>query len=174
MYLNLPSLLFAILYDQCTTSSCPTPESPWTISRIAPSLSSLAPVYLPPTSSIPFSQLPPIKQIKIALFRRVLAYPLYRTLSLAEKLWNDTVQCLAMGKRAVIRLLLSARNIFMDGGDWSVYSSIMWEDYIIWCQASRESVLKVLAEEMQKVELQLGEIGFRLDEVENEIQSTVQ
>lgn len=174
MYLNLPPLLFAILYDQCTTLSCPTPESPWTISRIAPSVSSLSPVYLSPTSSVQISQFPPIKQIKVALFRRVLTYPLYRTLSLAEKLWNDTAQCLAMGRRAVIRLLLSARGIFMDGGDWSVYSRIIWEDYIIWCQTSRESVLKVLAEEMKKVELQPGEIGFGLDEVEKEIQYSVE
>ena len=57
----------------------------------------------------------------------------------------------------------------MDGGDWSVYSRIMWEDYIIWCQLSKDRVLMVLAEEMERAELQAKDIGFGLDEVEFEI-----
>ena len=80
----------------------------------------------------------------------------------------DTIQVLKSGKRPVIRLLYSARMIFMDGGDWSVYSRIMWEDYIIWCQRCREKVLTVLAEEMERIELDLDQIGFGLDEIERE------
>src|SRR5438045_2645491 len=111
VYLNLPPLLFAILYDKATTLDSPTPESPWTISRLSPSLSSLSPTFLIN------SPIPPLKQIKIALIRRTLTYPLYRTTSLAEKIWKDAIQCLKWGKRALIRLLWSAREIFMDG-DW--------------------------------------------------------
>jgi protein SHQ1 len=165
IYLNLPPLLFAILYDKVTTLSCPTSESPWTISRLSPSLSSLAPTYLPSTNSIPFSTFPPLKQVKIALFRRVLTHPLYRSVSVAEKVWKDTIRCLA-GKRAVLRLLLSARTIFMDGGDWSIFSRIIWEDYIIWCQGCSERVLQVLAEEMGRVRMEVREIGFGLEKVE--------
>jgi protein SHQ1 len=166
IYLNLPPLLFAILYDKITTMSAPTPESPWTISRLSPSLSSLAPVYLSPTASIAFSNLPPLSQIKIALYRRVLTYPLYRNLSLADKAWTETIRCLTMGKRAIIRLLILARTMFMDGGDWSVYSRIIWEDYIIWCQGSKDRVLTVLAEEMEKVKVTSDGLGFGLDDVE--------
>jgi protein SHQ1 len=166
VYLNLPPLLFAILYDTITTMSSPTPESPWTISRLSPSLSSLAPVYLSPTPSIPFSHLPPIKQIRIAVYRRVLTYPLYRNLTLADKVWAETIRCVSMGKRAIIRLLTMARTMFMDGGDWSVYSRIIWEDYIIWCQSSKDRVWTVLAEEMGKVEIALEEFGFGLEDIE--------
>jgi protein SHQ1 len=166
IYLDLPPLLFAILYDKISTMSAPTPESPWTISRLSPSLSSLAPVYLSPTASIAFSKLPPLSQIKIALYRRVLTYPLYRNLSLADKVWTETIRCLTMGKRAIIRLLILARTMFMDGGDWSVYSRIIWEDYIIWCQGSKDRVLAVLAKEMEKVEVTSDGLGFGLDDVE--------
>lgn len=53
----------------------------------------------------------------------------------------------------------------MDGGDWSIFSRIVWEDYIIWMQMSaRERVLGVLAGEMEKVQVELGEVGFDLEE----------
>jgi len=167
IYLNLPPLLFAIIYDTVTTLSSPTPESPWTISRLTPSLAPLAPVYLTP-SSLPFSLHPPLKQIKIALFRRLLAYPLYRTPSLAEKIWRETIRCIRMGKRAVIRLLLSARTTFMDGSDWSLYLKVIWEDYIIWSQGSKDSVLQVLGDEMEKITVESDEIGFDLEDLERE------
>ena len=160
VYLNLPPLLFAILYDKITTLDSPTPESPWTVSRLSPSLSSLSPTYLP---SYPEH---PLKQIKIALFRRTLTYPLYRSLPLAEHVWRETIQCLKWGKRAVIRLLWGAREIFMDG-DWGVFGSIFWEDYIIWGMGSKERVLTVLAGEMEKVVVDVKEIGFGLEEIHN-------
>lgn len=70
-----------------------------------------------------------------------------------------------MGKRAVLRLLWDARNLFMDG-DWSVYCRIIWEDYIIWGQGCRDHVLTVLAGEMENIHLELKEIGFELgDEI---------
>ena len=73
-----------------------------------------------------------------------------------------------MGKRAVIRLLLSARTTFMDGGDWSLYLKVIWEDYIIWTQGSKDSVLQVLAEEMEKITVKSDEIGFDLEDLEGE------
>ena len=48
------------------------------------------------------------------------------------------------------------------GSEYAVFSRIMWEDYIIWVQGCRERVLRVLAEEMGKVVLEDGEIGFDL------------
>jgi protein SHQ1 len=163
IYLNLPPLLFAILYDKLTTLGTPTSESTWTISRLSPSLSSLSPVYLPP-QNIPSSQYPPLKQIKIAFFRRVLTYPLYRHLPLAENLWNLVAQCIA-SKRAVLRILLDTREIFMDG-DWSVYNRIIWDDYLVWTQGCRESVLKVLADQMRNTTIDIRELGFDLQNTE--------
>ena len=54
-------------------------------------------------------------------------------------------------------------------GEWGVWGRIMWEDYIIWCQSCKERVLQVLAEEMEKVVLEVGEIGFGLSEIHAEI-----
>jgi hypothetical protein len=53
------------------------------------------------------------------------------------------------------------------GGDWSVFSRIMVEDYIVWVQlGAREKVLQVLASEMEKVKIELGDVGFNLEEEE--------
>src|SRR5579862_5121119 len=163
VYLNLPPLLFAILYDQVTTLSSSTPESPWTISRLTSQLSSLSPTYISSNPSIPFSSLPPLKQIKISLFRRVLTYPLYRSLSLAEKVWSSVANLLFQGRRAIIRILLQGREILMEG-DWSVFSRVWLEDYIIWSQSSSENVLTVLAQEMLKVTVEMEDIGFELND----------
>jgi protein SHQ1 len=169
VYLNLPSLIYAILYDKVTTLNQPTPESPWTISRLTPTLSSLSPAHLPPTPTEPTSLLPPLKQIKIALLRRTLTYPLYRTLPLSEKVWTETAKVLNGGKRGVMRLFLEARGNFMEG-DWSLYSRIVWEDYIIWLQGAKDRVLGVLGEEMLKVHVEVEEIGFGLKAIHEEIE----
>jgi len=164
VYLNLPPLIFAILYDKMTTLSSSTSETPWTISRLSPSLSSLAPAYLPPTPSIPLSAYAPLKQIKMGLFRRVLTYPLYRHLPLAENVWRETAR-LVRSKRAVVRLLMEARGEFMEG-DWSLYVRCVWEDYVIWAQGASEGVLQVLGAEMEKISVEEGEIGFDMGDPE--------
>jgi hypothetical protein len=55
------------------------------------------PAYLPPHPHLPFSSHPPLKQLKLALFRRVVTYFLHRHLSLAEKCWKDTLVAIVMG-----------------------------------------------------------------------------
>ena len=65
------------------------------------------------------------------------------------------------GKRSLVRVLLEAREICMEG-EWSVYGRIMIEDYVIWAQGCRERVLEVLAGEMEKVVVDEGELGFDL------------
>jgi len=170
LYLNLPPLISAILYDKVTTQNQPTPESPWTISRLTPTLSSVTPAYLPPKPTEPISHLPPLKQVKIALIRRTLTYPLYRTLPLAEKIWTETARTLKGGRRGVVRLFLATRERFMDG-DWSLYSRIVWEDYIVWLQeGAKDRILAVVGEEMGKVQVNLEEIGFGLQDVHEEIE----
>jgi hypothetical protein len=75
------------------------------------------------------------------------------------------MEVLKLGKRGIIRLLLYARTVFE--ADWSVYTRIIWEDYIIWAQGCKERVLIVLAEEMEKVEVDLGDIEFTLNQIHN-------
>lgn len=169
LYLNLPPLIYAILYDRVTTQNQPTSESSWTISRLTPTLSSLTPTFLPPNPTEPTTLLPPLKQIKIALIRRTLTYPLYRTLPLAEKLWTETARVLSGGLRSIIRLFLVTRTMFMEG-DWSLYNRVVWEDYIIWLQGAKDRVLAVVGEEMGKVRFELEEIGFGLRRIHEEIE----
>jgi protein SHQ1 len=162
-------LIYAILYDKITTLNEPTPESPWTVSRLTPTLSSLSPAHLNPSPTGPTPPLPPLKQIKIAVLRRSLTYPLYRTLPFSEKVWSESATVLKGGKRGVIRLFLEARGIFMEG-DWSLYSRIVWEDYITWLQAAKDRVLGVLGEEMLKVHVGVEEIGFGLKAIHEELE----
>jgi hypothetical protein len=91
-----------------------------------------------------------------------MTYPLYRNLVLADKVWEQASECLKMGKRALLRLFLDAREICMDG-DWSVFNRIMFEDLTIWSQTSKDRVLDILGQEMGKVEVDLKEIGFELE-----------
>ena len=49
-------------------------------------------------------------------------------------------------------------------GDWSVFSRVWLEDYIIWSQSSSENVLTVLAQEMLKVTVEMEDIGFELND----------
>ena len=53
-------------------------------------------------------------------------------------------------------------------GDWGVFRGIFWEDYIIWGMGCKERVLVVLAEEMEKVKVDITEVGFTLNEIHNE------
>lgn len=55
-------------------------------------------------------------------------------------------------------------------GDWSLYSRIVWEDYITWLQAAKDRVLGVLGEEMLKVHVGVEEIGFGLKAIHEELE----
>jgi len=56
-------------------------------------------------------------------------------------------------------------------GDWSLYSRIVWEDYIVWLQeGAKDRILAVVGEEMGKVQVNLEEIGFGLQDVHEEIE----
>jgi SHQ1 protein len=92
----------------------------------------------------------PLKQLKLAIFRDVLTYPLYRHLPLAEKCWKNAGKMLEKcggcnsDEKTCCFTDFGSQGMLMDV-DWSIFNWIMWEDYLIWVQGCRGTVSGVLA-----------------------------
>ena len=86
LYLTLLTILFSYAYESRTNQCDPTPESAWTLSILVSAFSALD-----PPDSAPASLADPlaftIDELSHALvtsYRRSLAFPLYRSFTLAE------------------------------------------------------------------------------------------
>lgn len=136
LYLTLISVLFSYAYDCRTTQQDPTSESAWTIAVLTPAFSSL-----PSSSSLP----PSPESILVSSYRRALAFPLYRSWALCERLRLDVSDILAGGRRAVCRALLETRSILTAHDVYYVYAKIWVDDFVVWSQANARYVLGSLA-----------------------------
>lgn len=78
-----------------------------------------------------------LKDVIIACFRRVLAYPLYRNFTLCQKVLQDVYILFRLGKRALLKALLEMKDIFDHHDVYYVYSKIWLDDYCTWIQHAR-------------------------------------
>ncbi|KAA8915268.1 hypothetical protein TRICI_002625 [Trichomonascus ciferrii] len=141
-YINLVSIVFAYVFDCCTTMDDHTVESAWTIGKLIPAVSCL---------DTNFSTL---HSIVIACTRRALAYPLYRHWKLVQKVWDDVYRLLKLAsndKKVIVKVLLRVVKIF-DTSDacHSVYNRILFHDYSAWVQHANEVVIRSLAHDLRK------------------------
>lgn len=67
-------------------------------------------------------------------YRRLLAFPLYRSFALAEKCQEDLANALKQGKRLIIRCLLEIKDILDHHDVYYVYSKIWLDDFCVWIQ----------------------------------------
>jgi protein SHQ1 len=140
IYLTLLTLLFAYAYDARTTQHDPTSESAWTIATLTPAFSALDPPPYHSTSNIPPSSSSSIdweelvETTLIATYRRALAFPLYRSWTLAESCRKDAAGFLIHGTRTVLRCLLELRAILDAHQVYYVYSRIWLDDFCRWIQ----------------------------------------
>lgn len=142
-YLALLAILFSYAYDARTTQQEPTSESAWTICSLTPMFSALDPPpydlssYLPPSndpasiSHLNFSQ-NELQTTLIPSIRRSLAFPLYRSIILAETCINDVSCLLHGGRRAILRALLTTKRILDNHDIYYVYSKIWVDDLCGW------------------------------------------
>ena len=134
LYLTLLSLLFSYAYECRTTQHDPTPESAWTLATLIAAFSALDPPNIRPVNALVFPA-DELIQILTTSYRRSLAFPLYRSWSLAEACRMDVAQLLSNGKRTVVRCLLEMKNVLDHHEVYYVYSKIWVDDFCVWTQA---------------------------------------
>ncbi|KAJ1972726.1 hypothetical protein H4R34_005308 [Dimargaris verticillata] len=154
LYLGLVDLLYAYSYNHRTTFGDSTVESAWTIGTLSPTLAAL-------------EEFTSLKDTVVALYRRTLAYPLYRHWELCDKVRQDTYMLLLLGRRGVLKALLELKDLFDHHDTYYVYSKLYLDDYCIWVQRyAREKVIQSLAQEVQRGAPTKADIGWDLDEIE--------
>lgn len=79
-----------------------------------------------------------------ASYRRVLAFPLYRSWALAEACRRDVADIFAGGRRVVLRALLLAKGIMDKSDVYYVYSKIWLDDYSVWIQSAARYAISIL------------------------------
>ncbi|KAG9125031.1 hypothetical protein FRC07_009229 [Ceratobasidium sp. 392] len=155
--ITLCTILFAALYDIRTTQNDPTPESAWTICSLVPAFSALDPC-------------PPPVSLHSALrtsYRRTLAFPLYRSFALCQRIQQDVADVLSHGTRVITRLMLQIKKI-LDGHDvYYVYSKIWLDDFCAWLAShTTDQELKTMGTEVASTIISKGDIGWDLEELE--------
>ncbi|OAD05703.1 hypothetical protein MUCCIDRAFT_137199 [Mucor lusitanicus CBS 277.49] len=153
-YLGLVDLMFAYSYNHRITEGDNNVESVWCIGRISPTLSSL-------------EQFTVLKDVLISSYRRALTYPLYRNLSLCEKVLQDVYILFKLGKRAILKALLDMKHLFDHHDVYYVYSKIFLDDYCVWIQHANDNVLRTLAHELHHFQVKKSELGWNLEELED-------
>jgi protein SHQ1 len=104
-------------------------------------------------------------------YRRALAFPLYRSFALCQRIQQDVADVLLRGTRAVTRLLLSTKKI-LDGHDvYYVYSKIWLDDYCAWLAGhTSDEELKSLGSELVSTKISKADISWDLKELEQATQ----
>ncbi|CAE7221681.1 unnamed protein product [Rhizoctonia solani] len=163
LQIALCTILFAAQYDWRTTQGESTPESAWTICKLVPAFCALDPCPAPVS----------LRSALRTSYRRVLAFPLYRSFALCQRVQQDVAQLLSQGSRAVTRRLLATKDI-LDGHDvYYVYSKIWVDDFCAWLPSHlTDSDLKALGSELVATHISKAEIGWDLDELEQAVRET--
>ncbi|KAI9009958.1 protein SHQ1 [Phycomyces nitens] len=123
-YLGLVDLMFAYSYNHRVSEGENTVESVWCVGKISPTISCL-------------EQFTTLKDTIVACYRRVLSYPLYRSIALCEKVLQDVYVLFRLGKRAILKALLDMKDLFDHHDVYYVYSKIWLDDYCVWIQHAR-------------------------------------
>ncbi|ODQ57746.1 hypothetical protein WICANDRAFT_35557 [Wickerhamomyces anomalus NRRL Y-366-8] len=160
LYYSILSLLFSYSYDVRENQGDLNIESAWAMGKLTPQISSL-------DTQIVFndSKTPLIKALIITGIRRALSYPLHRHYGLAMKAWEDVVKMLQLGKKLVIKALLTLREPFRFHDVYYVYDKILLEDLVNWLindPKDNDYVFKSLSKELEThlKNLQKNEIVF--------------
>ena len=136
LYLTLITLLFAYFYDSRTSQHDPTPESAWTICNLIPAFSALDPPYSSHyAGGCHTFSVDELKETLLPSYRRLLAFPLYRSFALAEKCQEDLAYTLKQGKRLIMRCLLEIKDILDHHDVYYIYSKIWVDDFCVWIQS---------------------------------------
>ncbi|KAI8064373.1 SHQ1 protein-domain-containing protein [Gongronella butleri] len=152
-YIGLVDLLFAYSYNHRISEGENTVESVWCIGKLSATLSCL-------------EQFSTVKDAVTACYRRTLAYPLYRTWGLCDKVLMDVYVIFKLGKRAILKALLEMKDLFDHHDIYYVYSKIYLDDYCTWIQNANDAVLRTIAHELHHMKINKEDIPWDLDQLE--------
>jgi len=101
----------------------------------------------------------------VAALRRALVYPLYRSWPLARRVALDVADVLALGKRATLKTLLTARKALAWSDAHHALNRLYLDDYCAWLQTVPRSRLARLAEHVRTTaaSLTLRDLDLPLD-----------
>jgi len=162
IYQTLISLLFTYAYDSRTTQHDPTPESAWTMSVLTPAFSALDPPPYDPAFTL--------SSVFTAVYRRVLAFPLYRSFVLAEACRADVSAILLKGKRTVLRCLLEMKRILDHHEVYYIYNKIWVDDMCVWLQGyTTDEDMLFWGTQVECLHMNKSMIGWGLQSLEDVI-----
>lgn len=158
LYLGLIDLLFAYSYNYRTTLGEDTVESAWTVCRLSGTLSAL-------------DTFDNLRDVLSCSLRRILTYPLFRSYKLVEKIKDDVVVLVKLGKRGLLKVLLKMRDLIGKQEQMFMLERIYIEDYCIWIQQIGESRLISLASELNHTPMHRNLSGWPLEQLDLQAQA---
>ncbi|OMJ28546.1 Protein shq1 [Smittium culicis] len=155
LYLGIVDILFAYAYNNRVFEGENNVESVWTIGIISASCSCLR-------------NFDSLKQTIVSFYRRSLTYPLFRNWDLSEKVYNDVINILKLGKRYLLKIFLDIKDMFDHHDIYYVYSKVIFDDYCVWIQNSaKDTSLISLSEKLQALSISKDDIGWPLEQYED-------
>ena len=154
VFYGLVDILFASSYDLRATEEERSPESGWTVGKLAATIG----------CSERFSAL---KDCVVSGFRRSLCFPLYRNYDFSMVCFQDVVRLLDGGNVAVLSTLLGLVPVLVEG-DRYLYNTLYVEPYASWIQRVPSSHLTALSDALKKVleDLTKDDLDLELTEIE--------
>ncbi|XP_069697119.1 protein SHQ1 homolog isoform X2 [Periplaneta americana] len=153
LLLGLVDILGAYCYDHRTTEGDPTSESGWTINKLSSTLSW-------------FDEFQTVRDVLVALMRRSLCYPLYRSWDLSVAVVKDLQQLLKLGKQMALKCLLEIHNVFNNCPPRYILNRLYIEDYCIWIQSVNSDNLFLLADKIDENMPSKEDLGLDIVELE--------
>jgi protein SHQ1 len=155
LYLGLVDILFAYCYNYRTTEGESTVESAWTLCKLSGTLCAL-------------DTYTSLQDVLVSCLRRSLCFPLYRTFSLFQKVVQDVVVLLKLGKRAILKAFLEIKSLLEVNETMYLMDRIFVTDYCIWIQKASEKHIKSLASELHHFKTTKSMSGWELEEWEQD------
>ncbi|GAM20006.1 hypothetical protein SAMD00019534_031810, partial [Acytostelium subglobosum LB1] len=157
LLLGLVDIMFAYAYNVRSNYGDDNIESAWTICKVSPTLAGL-------------ETFRSLKTVLAACFRRSLAYPLYRSWSLSERVLNDVRLIFQLGKRCLLKCLLAVRKS-LEGHEYKYYlNRLVIDDYCVWLQYASKKRLRSLKKKLNYFTIAKSDVEWPLEAYEKLVQ----
>eukprot|EP00842_Homolaphlyctis_polyrhiza_P005828 jgi/Hompol1/6246/HPOL_002240-RA len=153
LFLGLVDIMFGYCYNVRTTEGEDTVESPWTLCKLSGTLSA-------------FDIFSSLSDVVVCCLRRSLAYPLYRNFALSQRVMEDVVVMLKLGRRAILKALLHTKRLLERDEITFVLDRIWITDYCVWIQHASDRRLRSLASQLHHFQISRELTGWPLGELE--------
>lgn len=151
---GLVDILYGYCYDKRTTLNESTVESSWTINKLSATLSW-------------FCTFNDTKEVLIASYRRALIYPIFRNFDLCNKVKEDLVKLLQLGKKFIIKCMIEIHQFFNLSNDARyILNQLYIKDYLIFLQKCRSKELEDLCNNIANIEISKNDLDLELVELE--------